>query len=339
MNTEKIKLKAIDGTIKEAILVSLIKINEKNIVLYTLNETDHNGLVKIYVSNYDPNGTLTRVEDIDWPLITNAMRAIISASQGEFSYVENFIDGQELGTDGIFYRAIAVQEVAKNALISDYMNKRPKPLTHKEQINAQIYPTGNTPMEGTEVVPGIEVVDSKIQAVINNDQELKPSDTVFVDGQAKVEDQTYTIEKPVPINDEKEQSNEEANINANDVIENGLPVASSNIAPSVEPVMDIQSQPVEKSIVEDNKTFSSESENTSKSQNNEGSLNINDSELINALVKAIQPIVLQYIQNNLQNQNSAEIEKLRKENAELKARNEKYNTVLSQLVNNNNLTR
>lgn len=169
---EKVGIFKSDGTKLSLDLISLFKINadnnEKEFALLTANEIDQNGLIKILASQI-VDGKVEKIQDDnDWILVKNVMRAIISSSQGEFTYVTPNTSLSFSASDD-FSRVIAVQESAKTALINDYNEKRPpKEEIKKEEVkvdpNAAIYPTEEAANDGKEVTPGIseEVEEPKL---------------------------------------------------------------------------------------------------------------------------------------------------------------------------------
>ena len=165
--------------------------NPKRFVLLTANEIDQNGLIKIFASSI-VNGKLVRIEsDDEWTLVKNIMRSIISSSNGDFTYT-NTSDNMSYEVDDNFARIIAVQDSAKQALVNDYNEKKPKdPELETTKVetnmnpNAAIYPNqSETVPIGSEVVPGVaemhqednsvanEVANTaeEVQPVVNNNQ-------------------------------------------------------------------------------------------------------------------------------------------------------------------------
>src|SRR5574344_420374 len=170
---EKVELIKSDGSKLSLDIISIIKLNinseEKHYILLTENEVDPNGLIKILVSEIS-DGRLIKIENAnDWTAAKNAMRAIISSSKGEFSYIypENSTLSFVIPSD--YAKVIAIQEVAKQQLIKDYIDKKvdakvePTPETPKkvEDPNSAIYPQQeNNSNSNSEVVPGIAEVTS-----------------------------------------------------------------------------------------------------------------------------------------------------------------------------------
>ena len=142
--------------------------NLKRFVLLTANEIDQNGLIKIFASAI-VDGRLVRIEsDDDWTLVKNIMRSIISSSKGDFTYT-NTSDNMTYDVDDNFARVIAVQDSAKQALVNDYNDKKPKdPELETTRIesnvnkNAAIYPTESevTPI-GSEITPGLSEISEE----------------------------------------------------------------------------------------------------------------------------------------------------------------------------------
>ena len=170
--SEKVEIIKSDG---EKLSVDLINefdlvINEetRRFVLLTANEIDQNGLIKILASEIK-DGKLVRIEsDDDWTAVKNVMRSIISSSKGDFTYVAPSSNMSfEVSDD--YARVIAVQDVAKQALVTDFSENKPQEeQTPQEEAKAEdpnsaIYPSENEAVPiGSEVVPGIaETTDSE----------------------------------------------------------------------------------------------------------------------------------------------------------------------------------
>ena len=175
----KLELLKIDGS-KESydVLSSFVvknKDSEKTYILITANEVDQNGLIKILASQVVDNKLVKIESDDDWMTVKNVMRAIISSSKGDFTYC-NLGDNLNYTADAEFARIIAIQDVAKQQLIKDFTEKKPKiEETKVEEIvadpNAGIYP--EQPVEKTEeltdngsaeIIPGIsELTEEKVE--------------------------------------------------------------------------------------------------------------------------------------------------------------------------------
>lgn len=86
--TEKFVIVNEDGTKKDAELVSLFKLSDTNkkYIVYTFNEVDDNGMVKLYVSifNDDKDGVYSLeniIDDEEWTKVKDAMRKIAKDGQ------------------------------------------------------------------------------------------------------------------------------------------------------------------------------------------------------------------------------------------------------------------
>ncbi len=121
---EKIEIIKSDGTRSTLDLICEFETLSKHYVLMTANELDQNGLIKIIAAQID-NDKMIRIEsEDDWTTVKNVMRSIISSSKGDFTYL-NSSDNMSYNVDDDYSRIIAVQEVAKEALIKDYQEKMP----------------------------------------------------------------------------------------------------------------------------------------------------------------------------------------------------------------------
>ena len=158
-------------------LISEFEITENGQVnryaLLTANEIDQNGLIKILATQIS-EGKMVRIQtEESWSAVKNVMRSIISASKGEFKYT-NTSDNMSYEVSEDYARIIAVQDVAKQALVKDYEANKPKAEAPTKAESAQtdpnagIYPTQNVAAPiGSEVVPGIaEVVENKEEVSI-----------------------------------------------------------------------------------------------------------------------------------------------------------------------------
>ena len=163
----KVELIKNDGTKTSIDLISLFSINigdaTKNYILVTANEVDQNGLIKIMAAEV-VDGKLEKITDQgQWTAVKNTMRAIISSSKGDFSYVNPGNVSLTYVVNDDFARVIAVQEAAKMQLIKDYDNNKPSaPLENEEpepkaeeNPDAVIYPHDEESQSGNEVSPGI----------------------------------------------------------------------------------------------------------------------------------------------------------------------------------------
>ena len=144
-----------------------------NFCIATSNELDQNGLVKLMVSEIS-NDILIKISDEAlWGEVKNVMRAIISSSSYNYSYI---MMPKSIKAKNDFARVIAVQEAAKTQLISDYMAKKPvpsapSPVSDSLIDNPAIYPTESAEINsGSEITPGI-VVDTPVNN--NNQEEVK----------------------------------------------------------------------------------------------------------------------------------------------------------------------
>lgn len=149
--------------------------NINRYALLTANEIDQNGLIKILATQIS-EGKMIRIQtEESWSAVKNVMRSIISGSKGDFKYT-NTSDNMSYEVSEDYARIIAVQDVAKQALIKDYAENKPQVEVTKEESampaqdpNAGIYPTEavQTPI-GSEVVPGIaEVAQSADSSAVS----------------------------------------------------------------------------------------------------------------------------------------------------------------------------
>lgn len=163
---DKLELLKSDGNTDSLEVISSFIIssngNDKKYILTTLNEIDQNGLIKILASEVVDNRLVKIESDDEWMLVKNVMRAIISSSPGDFTYY-NFGTNLSFESDIEYARVIAIQDVAKQQLIKDFIEKRPNPeekeVVEEEVIdpNQIIYPEVNNeqiPLDD-EIVPGI----------------------------------------------------------------------------------------------------------------------------------------------------------------------------------------
>lgn len=155
-----------------------------NFCIATSNELDQNGLVKLMVSEIS-NDSLVKISDEAlWGEVKNVMRAIISSSSYNYSYI---VMPKNIKATNDFARIIAVQEAAKTQLISDYMAKKPTenvttPVSDSLIDNPAIYPTEAPEINtGSEITPGI-VVDAPNNG--NNNEEVKAVNVMDVKTEA-----------------------------------------------------------------------------------------------------------------------------------------------------------
>lgn len=184
---EKLELSKSNGTTETLDIVSSFIIKSKDVekkyILLTANEVDQNGLIKILASEV-VDKTLVKIEsEEDWMNVKNAMRAIISSSNGDYTYC-NFGSNLSYSSDIEYARVIAIQDVAKQQLITDFVEKRPNytPEEQKEQEevpqedpNAIIYPEDNNEEVkedvSDEVIPGISELTKEESEVQENTEE------------------------------------------------------------------------------------------------------------------------------------------------------------------------
>ena len=144
---EKLELSKSNGTTETLEIVSsfIIKSNdvEKKYMLLTANEVDQNGLIKILASEVVDNKLVKIESEDDWMSVKNAMRAIISSSDGDYTYC-NFGSNLSYSSDIEYARVIEQKEQEE---------------VPQEDPNSIIYPTDSNESENTdasdEVIPGI----------------------------------------------------------------------------------------------------------------------------------------------------------------------------------------
>ena len=170
---DKLELLKSDGNTDSLEVISSFIINsngeDKKYMLTTLNEIDQNGLIKILASEVVDNKLVKIETDDEWMLVKNAMRAIISSSPGDFTYY-NFGTNLSFTSDIEYARVIAIQDVAKQQLIKDFIEKRPNPeekeVVEEEVVdpNQIIYPEANNDNIPTddEIIPGIAELSNDI---------------------------------------------------------------------------------------------------------------------------------------------------------------------------------
>lgn len=125
--------------------------------LTTINEVDPNGLYKIQASELVGGKLQTIASDSDWTEVKNIMRAIISGSQANFTYLEKT---NNLSATNDYGRIIAVQLPAKDKMAADYKEKLPQATIDSiigEAKSASEEAPLNTPdvAGGSVVAPGI----------------------------------------------------------------------------------------------------------------------------------------------------------------------------------------
>lgn len=83
MEKDIIKFTDVDGLEKEAEVVLCFEAGEqpKKYVVYTLNETDDNGMIALYSSIINNDGENVKLENIDneeeWKMVKEVMRKIV----------------------------------------------------------------------------------------------------------------------------------------------------------------------------------------------------------------------------------------------------------------------
>ena len=142
--------------------------------------------------------------DESWTAVKNVMRSIISSSKGDFTYT-NTSDNMSYEVSEDYARIIAVQDVAKQALVKDYEANKPQveapaPTQEtKEDPNAGIYPTQNveTPI-GSEVVPGIAEVSegsSDVSIPVLEEAQNDNDDIVGEKVEEEAKEEAQTVEE------------------------------------------------------------------------------------------------------------------------------------------------
>lgn len=330
---EKMNVFRNDGEIINVDLISnfTININDnlKEFFLCTANELDQNGLVKIWVAE-SRNGKLSKIiDENDWSRVKNAMRSIISGSEGDYAYKN---PEANLTCDGEFYRVIAVQEAAKNELVKNFDENRPKeveqnklPEVEENEIDSSIYPQVTEENAGSEVVPGIveqEPVNEEPIAIEENQEEINPlADFPNIEPEFNNDtepEQSVEAEEPVVV-----------------------PSFNDFAIPSEEPTVQEQeiASTVEESIisVEPNTEIPSEEQNYQEDITNnikiEEPTQIEENDPRKILVRKIMEAVDEFIasQGNNNSTYEEEINRLRKE---LDEKNRKIKEILNLLENN-----
>ncbi len=80
LETKIIKIKDKDGITKDAEVVLYFSFDNKKFVIYTLNETDENGMVILYSSLVEKEGTETVFKKIapeDWTKVKQIMNKVV----------------------------------------------------------------------------------------------------------------------------------------------------------------------------------------------------------------------------------------------------------------------
>lgn len=223
---EKVELIKNNGEKVSLDVISIFKStshgDEKEYILLTENEIDPNGLVKILASEIC-DGRLIKIENADeWSLVKNAMRAIISSSKGDFEYVNpgnvtlSFVVAED------FAKVIAIQEVAKQQLVKDYIDNKPElvventpePAAVEEDPNSALYPKdSNDDSNDNEVIPGIaEVTEMDKEPTIESQKSevgVEPSFQVVTEENVSGMDNNNTEIKPAEVDNGRDLAKEE----------------------------------------------------------------------------------------------------------------------------------
>lgn len=81
MEKEKIKYTDINGVEREADVVICFEVNNKQYIIYTLNEKDENGMVALYSSEMIQNNGKTELcginSDEEWSMVKDVMKEIV----------------------------------------------------------------------------------------------------------------------------------------------------------------------------------------------------------------------------------------------------------------------
>jgi uncharacterized protein YrzB (UPF0473 family) len=188
---EKVELIKNDGSKLSLDLISIFNAQENNkkYIILTANEIDQNGLIKVLVSEINDGQILKVTSDDDWTIVKNVMRAIISSSKGNYSYLSPNGSALSYVINDDFARIIAVQESAKEQLIKDYEAHKPAPEVEKKpeapkpiDPNAAIYPQGipNQPVNN-EITPGIAEVSPVSAPAVSATENNNPVSSVVND--------------------------------------------------------------------------------------------------------------------------------------------------------------
>lgn len=272
-------------------LVSSFEIENNKFVLLTKNELDQNGNVKLLASQI-LDGKLSRIDDENWVKVKNVMRSIISSSAGDYNYI-NPSESNTFEAEGNYSRTIAVQENARQTLISDYDSNKPVASVNEivkeasnEEENVGIYPTENVSVPiGSEVAEGIAETPQE-----ETTQNVDVEDAFNVE----LPKETDINEKPSIESEEKvveESTQEEIN---DDKKENTF-----NVDEAVEmPKEEIKEEP----------TFDQEFEKVDQSQSLE--IDAIPLEIRKRMVEDIMVVVNKYIGEIILNQNKSEIKSM-----------------------------
>ncbi len=158
---DKIVITKENGETVNADFISCFRTNVggRDAVFYltTVNEVDPNGLYKIQASELIGGKLTTIASDTDWGEVKNIMRAIISSSPANFTYIEKTTT---LSATNDYGRIIAVQLPAKDKMAADYKEKLPQATIDNIIGDTKVAPDEaplNTPdIAGASVVaPGI----------------------------------------------------------------------------------------------------------------------------------------------------------------------------------------
>lgn len=180
-----VTIKKADGSIESINVVRYFKLNDFSYLIFSLNEIDDGGYVKLYISKVINGIGTTISDDVEWNLVKDTIKDIIKRNKEGISAGVNDLDDNNLTNITINDQKVFKLNASLLQLLS--ANKNVANTVSSEPI-----------IENSEINPNetINNVSEQIIPDLNSDENLIPSYTSNPDV-AEVSNNDTELEKPI----------------------------------------------------------------------------------------------------------------------------------------------
>lgn len=180
-----VTIKKADGSIESINVVRYFKLNDFSYLIFSLNEIDDGGYVKLYISKVINGIGTTISDDVEWNLVKDTIKDIIKRNKEGISAGVNDLDENNLTNITINDQKVFKLNASLLQLLS--ANKNVANTVSSEPI-----------IENSEINPNetINNVSEQIIPDLNSDENLIPSYTSNPDV-AEVSNNDTELEKPI----------------------------------------------------------------------------------------------------------------------------------------------
>ncbi len=192
-------------------LVRFFRANESNYLMYTLNEVDENGYVKLYAAKMIDEGSFARIEEEnEWTLVKDLIKSIVrEAKEGTVLVVQDLNEKRLEGIRVLSTRAFKLNNEVKEALgMNRPVFEEEMPVleeTKEEPAFEPEMPTLEEPMVET-AEPALEEMDEDSLLEVTKVHRFKFSDTEEENQEEAKEEEPNYLEEPKEEELEKEMT-------------------------------------------------------------------------------------------------------------------------------------